>query len=134
MDWKSKLAHAEAAACTGDIVMARDFICEKGIVKQYTSVKNVPEILKMCTEGASVYEMCRSEEGIRVYFDVDEKRTFQGKDEDLATLRLTLLELKSFLREMNIKVKRKDFRILSACTESKLSFHLVLPNVPRHCL
>ena len=129
MDWKSRLAYAEASACTGDIVMARDFICEKGIVKQYTSVKNVSEILKLCVQGASLYEMCRSEEGIRVYFDVDEKRTAQSQDDDLATLRLTLLQLKSFLREMNVKVKRKDFRILSACTESKLSFHLVLPNV-----
>jgi len=83
------------------------------------------ELQKQCKDLSNVYEVCRDER-IRVYFDVDQKRNENGNDKQV--LADTLQILKTFMQTFGINIKKKDFKILTACTAEKLSFHILLPS------
>ena len=96
------------------------------VVKRYCGLDSLAELQKYCKELTNVYEVCRDEK-IRIYFDVDQKRS--GGEDDVVVLNETLKVLKGFMQSLQINVKKKDFKLLSACTSEKLSFHLILPHV-----
>lgn len=78
----------------------------------------------------NAYEVCR-DEAIRVYFDIDLRIAPAGSTEEgRNVLHEALSLIKIFLfNSYSIRIKKKNAKILSACTNSKISFHVILPDV-----
>lgn len=124
LSWTYRLHTTESYA----FVLAQDVMSmgTNEVVKRYAGLNTLADLQKNCKELLNVYEVCRNEK-IRVYFDVDKKRS--DNDDECQILRETLKTLKGFMNSFGIYVKKKEFKILSACTEEKLSFHLILPHI-----
>ena len=125
--WYNSLNRAVSDITDSEYVMAQDKCYEHKIVKRYTRVASIDEIQQYVLTLPHMYEMFRNEDNVRLYFDVDQHR--KDTENDLPKLKSTLMEMKNFLRNMGITIKRKNFKILSACTSEKLSFHLIVPGV-----
>lgn len=118
MGWVSKLDQAK----NGKFILARDV--DTTARKCYLAVDSYASLRSNICRGSSLYEVCR-DEPVKVYFDIDSKR--EDSSSDKSYLLETLCAIKSLMQQLGVHVKRKEMRVLSACTDKKMSFHIILP-------
>jgi hypothetical protein len=119
--WKRKLKLCSDAP----YVVAQDVHAAGCVVKRYMGLESLSDLRKAVKSFDNVYEVCKDER-IRVYFDIDHKKDGVS---DSQVLRRSVTEIKRILNNQGIPVKKKSMLILSACTDIKSSFHVVIPSV-----
>ena len=127
--WKSRLSDIgslDDIVTRGHYVVARDQTYEGTCVKQYMLIETYDRLVQIIQKGGNLYEMCL-DETVRMYFDVDSKREDREMHER-DVLYEAISVIKRMLAELQVHVKRKQMRILSACTSSKVSFHIIVPH------
>ena len=120
--WSGKL-HKIIGSCA--YVLAQDYEVNGCVVKRYMPIASYDDLLVAVQSYPHAYEVLLDEQA-RVYFDIDCKR---DKDDDISVLNHACSMIKQIMDSHGIHVKRKHMRILSACTATKISYHVILCDV-----
>ena len=120
--WSGKL-HKIIGSCA--YILAQDYQVNGCIVKRYMAISGYDELVTAVRTLHNVYEVLLDEH-VRVYFDVD--CNTDGNDAK-QVLHHACSVIKQVMDRYGVRVKRKYMRILSACTSTKISYHVILPNV-----
>lgn len=115
--------------CGRPFIVARDQYYDGSVIKQYAAVDTYDTLLNLVSQGGSLYEVCQ-DEPVRVYFDIDSKRSELVSDADV--LHESMSTIKGLLADLGHPVKRKNMSIMTACTPAKISYHIVVPDVAFH--
>ena len=119
--WSGKLDGAH-----GNYIIAQDYKINNATLKRYRSLSTFDELVDAVQTTDFLYEVMLDEK-IRVYFDID--CTCADSVDACQLLRSSCSVIKQIMSKHGFTVKRKQMRFLSACTSSKVSFHVIVPHI-----
>jgi hypothetical protein len=119
--WSGKLDGAQ-----GNYIIAQDYEVHNATLKRYRSLSTFDELVDAVQTNDFLYEVMLDEK-VRVYFDID--CTCDESVDAGQVLRNACSIIKQIMSKHGFTVKRKQMRFLSACTNSKVSFHVIIPHV-----